>query len=63
MKLQYLVWLRNVLIVLFFANLAYSLYQRFYLKHLVEWNSSTFISLSSGAAGLQLLITKKCEGV
>lgn len=61
MKTIYLVLLRNILIILFFAQLGYFLYRKFYVGVPTDWNSSSFITLVGGIGAMQLLLNKRTE--
>ncbi len=62
MNVKYLIWLRNIMFVLFVAQLGYFIYliyQRFFIGVRVEWNSSSIITLAVALGLLQSAISKQ----
>lgn len=61
MKVKYLIWLRNVMLILFVAQLGYFLIQKFYNGVAVEWKPSSILYPGATLVILQYLIRNQTD--
>lgn len=61
MNVKYLIWLRNIILILFVAQLGYFLVQKFYNGVAVEWKSSSVLYPGATLVILQYLIRKQTD--